>query len=72
MGHSRDNILLPIVYAAQANGMLAGGRYAEAQRASKNAATWCWVSFGAGVLVGIVYLIMIFAVGMTGFLGASH
>src|SRR5579863_641228 len=38
-----------IVFAAQVNGKLQAGDFAGAQAASKNAKTWCWVSFGIGL-----------------------
>ena len=47
--------IVAIVYAAQVNGRVASGDYAEAQRLSNNAKTWCWVSFGVGIAVGVVY-----------------
>ena len=47
--------IVAIVYAAQVNGKVAAGDYAEAQRLSNNAKTWCWISFGVGLAVGVVY-----------------
>ena len=47
--------IVAIVYAAQVNGRVASGDYAEAQRLSNNAKTWCWISFGVGIAVGVVY-----------------
>lgn len=46
--------IVAIVYAAQVNGRLAAGDYAGAVNASNNAKTWCWVSFGLGIIVGVV------------------
>ena len=57
-----------IIYAAQVNGKLLAGDYAGAQAASNNAKIWCWVSFGIG-LVGTLFWILIFGVGMLRHLG---
>jgi uncharacterized membrane protein YvbJ len=51
-----------IVYAAQVNSKLQAGDLAGAQAASKNAKMWCWVSFGVGLAVGLLYAL----VGMAG------
>ena len=48
-----------IVYAAQVNGKLQAGDLAGAQLASKNAKTWCWVSFGLGLGVTLLYMLVI-------------
>ncbi len=47
-----------IVYAAQVNAKLAAGDIAGAQEASKNAKMWCWISAGAGLLVGILWALL--------------
>lgn len=55
--------IVAIVFAAQVNGRVRSGDLADAQRLSRNAKTWCWISFGVGLAAGIVYLvIMIFGV----------
>jgi len=51
-----------IVYAAQVNGKLQAGDIAGAQAASKNAKMWCWISFGLGLAIGLIYMFVI-AVG---------
>jgi hypothetical protein len=48
-----------IVYAAQVNGKLQAGDIAGAQAASKNAKMWCWISLGAGLAVGLIYMLVI-------------
>lgn len=48
-----------IVYAAQVNSKLAAGDYAGAQLASKNAKMWCWISFGLGLAVIALYMLVI-------------
>lgn len=47
-----------IVYAAQVNAKLAAGDVAGAQLASKNAKMWCWISAGAGLLIGVLYALV--------------
>jgi hypothetical protein len=44
-----------IIFASQVNGKLAMGDVAGAMEASRKAKMWCWVSFGAGILAGIVW-----------------
>jgi hypothetical protein len=51
-----------IVYAAQVNGKLQAGDIAGAQAASRNAKMWCWISFGVGLAIGLIYMLII-AVG---------
>lgn len=52
--------IVAIVFAAQVDGKHAAGDYAGAQRASANAKTWAWVSFGLGL--GFVLLYALFTV----------
>ena len=52
--------IVAIVFAAQVNGKRKSGDYAGAIRVSENAKTWCWVSFGVG---GGLILLYIFAAG---------
>ena len=40
-----------IVYAAQVNSKLQAGDVNGALTSSKNARTWCWVSFGLGIAI---------------------
>src|SRR5580658_9686976 len=47
-----------IVYAAQVNGKLQAGDIAGAQAASNNAKMWCWISAGAGLAVGAIWMIL--------------
>jgi len=55
-----------IVYAAQVNGKLQAGDLAGAHAASKNAKMWCWISFGVGLSVFVLW----FALAMLGILGS--
>jgi interferon-induced transmembrane protein len=55
--------IVAIVYAAQVDGKIAAGDIAGAQASARNAAMWCWVSAGCGV---VIYIICFFF----GFLGA--
>lgn len=50
--------IVGIVYAAQVNGHLGRGDIAAAQDASRKARTWCWVSFGAGIVAIALGLIL--------------
>lgn len=52
--------IVAIVYAAQVNTKLQVGDYEGAMQASKSAKTWCWVSFGVGFAVFLIYFILIF------------
>jgi hypothetical protein len=54
--------IVAIVYAAQVNGKIAAGDIRGARSASDSARTWCWVSFGVGLVVSIIYLIVNFAI----------
>lgn len=48
--------IVGIVYAAQVNGKLTAGDYAGAVDASGKAKTWCWVSFGIGLAVTLMWV----------------
>jgi hypothetical protein len=50
--------IVAIVYAAQVNSRLDGGDVPGAERASRSAKVWCWVSFGIGLLGGAGYLLL--------------
>jgi hypothetical protein len=52
-----------IVYSAQVNGKLQAGDIQGATEASRKAKMWGWISFGTGLVIGILYAIMI-AVGV--------
>ena len=47
-----------IVFASQVNSKLALGDVAGAREASRKAKMWCWIAFGAGLLVGIIGTIL--------------
>ena len=49
--------IVSIVYAAQVNGKLQAGDIQGALDSSNKAKTWCWVSFGVGLVVSIGYAI---------------
>jgi hypothetical protein len=48
--------IVAIVNAAQVNAKLAAGDYEGAEASAQQARTWCWVSFGVGLAVGILYV----------------
>ncbi|MFN7139620.1 MAG: CD225/dispanin family protein [Limisphaerales bacterium] len=50
--------IVAIVYAAQVNSKEQAGDYRAAQEASDKAKLWCWVGFGAGILLAVFYAIM--------------
>lgn len=54
-----------IVFAAQVNSKINTGDIAGAQQASDKAKLFCWLSFGLGLAVFVVYFVM-------GFLGALN
>ena len=56
--------VVAIVYAAQVNGKVAAGDIVGAQAAAKNAKMWSWVSFGAGLLIGLLYFLLIVVAGV--------
>ena len=56
-----------IVYAAQVNSKLQVGDYQGAVQSSEKAKQFCWIAFGLGLAVGIIYFIIIIAGGMRGF-----
>lgn len=51
--------IVSIVYAAQVNGKLASGDYAGAVEISKKARTWCWLSFGIGLVAVVIWLFFV-------------
>jgi hypothetical protein len=53
--------IVAIVYAAQVNALIRAGDFAGARRCSRLAATWMWVAFGLGLLVGVIYGVAVLA-----------
>jgi hypothetical protein len=53
--------IVSIVYAAQVNGKVVAGDRAGALESSRNARTWAWIAFGAGLVVGVGYLLLVVA-----------
>jgi hypothetical protein len=51
--------IVAIVYAAQVDGKVAAGDIAAAQASARNAATWCWISAGVGLVIGILYFCLV-------------
>jgi hypothetical protein len=51
--------IVSIVYAAQVNGKVAAGDHAGALESSRNAKRWAWISFGAGLVLIVGYLILV-------------
>ena len=57
-----------IVFAAQVNTKLAAGDVAGAQESARKAKMWCWLSFGIGIVVMIIWFGI---AAMTGFRQAT-
>lgn len=56
-----------IVYAAKVDGMKARGDIQGAITASNNAKTWCWVAFGAWLVLIVVYIAFAVLVGFSSY-----
>ena len=52
--------VVAIVYASKVSGLVAQGRIAEAEAASKSASTWLWLSVGLGIAAGVISFILNF------------
>jgi hypothetical protein len=50
--------IVAIVYAAQVDGKYASGDYHGAADSASKAQTWCWVSFGIGIVFTIISVII--------------
>lgn len=48
-----------IVYSSQVDSKLRNGDYEGAVNSSKKAKMWCWIAFGVGLAVGILYFIFV-------------
>src|ERR1700754_1879508 len=46
--------IVSIVYAAQVNGLLAGGNVDAARKAADNAKMWFWIAFGLGLVINVL------------------
>ena len=57
--------IVSIVYAAQVNSKLAVGDRAGAIQSSDNAKKWAWVSFGVGLAVVAIYIVVIVGAGVS-------
>jgi hypothetical protein len=57
-----------IVFSAQVNGKIQAGDIQGAMDASKKAKMWGWISFGVGLVGGILYLILM----LIGALAGAH
>jgi hypothetical protein len=52
-----------IVFSSQVNTKLAAGDYAGALESSKKAKMWCWVSFGVGAGISLIYIVFMLLYG---------
>lgn len=55
-----------IVYSSQVDSKLRSGDYEGAVNSSKKAKMWCWIAFGVGLAVGILYFIFVILVAALG------
>ena len=55
--------IVAIVYASQVNTKLNSGDVTGAEDSSNKAKMWCWLSFGIGLFVIVVYFIVMLAAG---------
>lgn len=58
--------IVAIIYAAQVDSKYSGGDYAGALDASNRARIWSWVSFAAGLVGIVIYVIIALAAGCAG------
>ncbi len=54
-----------IVFAAQVNGKLQAGDIQGAWDTSRKAKMWCWWSFGVGLAVMVIYLVIVISMGVS-------
>ena len=50
--------IVAIVYASKVDGLKTSGNIPAAQAASKSAKTWCFASFGIGLVVTVLYIVL--------------
>ena len=50
--------IVSIVYAAKVNGQIANGDVEGAMRSSERAKLWAWVSFGLGIAIYSIFVIL--------------
>ena len=50
--------IVSIVYAAKVNGQIAQGDVEGAKRSSEQAKLWAWISFGVGIAVYSIFIIL--------------
>jgi len=56
--------IVSIVYAAQVNGKFAAGDVVGAQESSRKARQWAIYSVVTGLVIGVLYIILVVAVGV--------
>lgn len=64
--------IVGIVFASQVNSKFAAGDYTGALQTSKDAGKWTKIGFWIGLVVLILYVIAIFAFGVTAFWTAKN
>lgn len=63
--------IVGIINAAKVNSEWAAGRFAEAERASKEAGKWTKIGFFVGIGLLVLYLVFYFVLGVAMFGAAS-
>lgn len=53
-----------IVFAAQVNGKLSAGDITGAQDSSRKAKMWCWITFGVGLGLAILWILFYVLLGV--------
>ena len=64
--------VVAIIFAAQVNGKLQAGDYAGAVDSSKKAKMFSWISFGLGLVVIVIYVILMVLGVAVGGLSGMH
>ena len=54
-----------IVFAAQVNSKIASGDVDGATESSRKAKMWCWISFGAGLCVVVIWILLALIGGLS-------
>ena len=58
--------IVAIIYAAQVNGKVQAGDIAGAQKAANNAKNWSLWSAVAGLVFGVLYILLMIGIGASG------
>jgi hypothetical protein len=56
--------IVGVVYASKVSGLYAGGRYLEAEQASRDAGKWTKIGFFCGLTIILLYVLLVFVFGV--------